>query len=238
MKRCTKCGETKPLEAFAKESRKKSGIRSMCKPCWNAKCKQVYLKRRDKRAIEMRRWHEKNPEKRREYYEKHRDEIRARQKTPRAKMLGRLRKRAEHKRRGHILLARAKANRPKYRERILAYNRQPHRRVHSNMSRSIRSCIHSGKNGRKWESIVGYTRDELVAHLESQFKEGMTWENYGAWEIDHIRPKASFAFQSDADAEFKECWKLSNLQPLWMPENRRKWAHFGSENEIAALAST
>jgi len=59
-------------------------------------------------------------------------------------------------------------------------------------------------------------------HLEKQFKDGMTWDNYGDWHIDHIRPISSFNFKSYEDKEFKECWDLNNLQPLWAEENIRK----------------
>ena len=62
---------------------------------------------------------------------------------------------------------------------------------------------------------MDYTVEELMAHLESLFKEGMTWDNYGTyWHIDHIRPKSWYVFESVEDPAFKECWALSNLQPL------------------------
>ena len=52
----------------------------------------------------------------------------------------------------------------------------------------------------------------------------MSWDNYGrnGWEIDHIKPISSFNFNSYKDKEFKECWSLENLQPLWAEENIRK----------------
>jgi hypothetical protein len=63
----------------------------------------------------------------------------------------------------------------------------------------------------------------LMSHLESKFQEGMTWDNYGTdWEVDHIVPVASFNFTSYEDEEFKKCWSLSNLQPLWTYQNRIK----------------
>ena len=64
--------------------------------------------------------------------------------------------------------------------------------------------------------------DELKTHLEKQFKEGMSWDNYGKWHIDHVRPRATFTIVSFEDSSFKECWALSNLQPLWADENSRK----------------
>jgi hypothetical protein len=52
----------------------------------------------------------------------------------------------------------------------------------------------------------------------------MNWELYmqGKIHIDHKRPIASFNFNSYKDKEFKECWALNNLQPLWAEENLSK----------------
>ncbi len=78
------------------------------------------------------------------------------------------------------------------------------------------------KGGRHWEDLVGYTVCELKTHLESLFVKGMTWENYGAWHIDHILPKSFFRYKSTNDVEFKYCWSLINLQPLWAKDNLKK----------------
>ena len=61
-------------------------------------------------------------------------------------------------------------------------------------------------------------------HIESQFKDGMTWDNYGknGWHIDHIIPKSLFQFKSSEDDEFKQCWALCNLQPMWAFDNLSK----------------
>ena len=70
--------------------------------------------------------------------------------------------------------------------------------------------------------ILPYTLEELISHLENNFTEGMTWENYGEWHVDHIKPMASFTFDSVDDESFNECWSLSNLQPLWAKDNLSK----------------
>ncbi len=77
------------------------------------------------------------------------------------------------------------------------------------------------KNGHYFE-VLGYSPDELIIHLENQFKEGMTWDNYGEWHVDHIKAIASYDIQEIGDSEFMECWSLENLQPLWGEENIRK----------------
>lgn len=103
------------------------------------------------------------------------------------------------------------------------YRSIPKNRVHSNMSRAIRSSI-TGKGRRTWEILVGYTTEELIKHLERQFLPGMTWANYGDWHIDHIVPKTSFDFSSSEDPEFLACWAMANLRPLWGEENQKKSA--------------
>ena len=69
---------------------------------------------------------------------------------------------------------------------------------------------------------MGYDKNILKRHLEKQFKDGMTWDNYGEWHIDHIIPLSFFEYKSTNDIEFKYCWSLYNLQPLWKEDNHHK----------------
>ena len=71
-------------------------------------------------------------------------------------------------------------------------------------------------------TILGYTLEDLMTHLESLFTEGMTWDNYGEWHVDHKIPMSSFNFETTEDIEFKLCWCLDNLQPLWGKDNLSK----------------
>ena len=71
---------------------------------------------------------------------------------------------------------------------------------------------------------MGCTIDELIAHIEKQFKPGMNWSNHGKWHIDHIRPCSSFEL-TDIE-EQKKCFHFSNLQPLWAEENLKKAARY------------
>ena len=75
------------------------------------------------------------------------------------------------------------------------------------------------KNNRRWENLVGYKIEALKEHLENLFKEEMSWDNYGKWHIDHIIPLSFFEYKSTDDVEFKYCWSLENLQPLWEKDN-------------------
>jgi hypothetical protein len=68
--------------------------------------------------------------------------------------------------------------------------------------------------------LLGCSVPELRVHLEQQFQPGMTWDNYGSWHIDHIRPCASFDL-TDGEQQ-KKCFHFSNLQPLWARDNLAK----------------
>ena len=70
------------------------------------------------------------------------------------------------------------------------------------------------------EDLIGVSMDQIKKELESKFKPGMTWDNYGKWHIDHIKPQCLFDFTNEED--IKKCWSLDNLQPLWAEENLKK----------------
>ena len=72
--------------------------------------------------------------------------------------------------------------------------------------------------------LLGCTYEQLLDHLSSQFTEGMTWDNYGEWHIDHIRPCASFDLL-DTEQQ-RQCFHYTNLQPLWALDNLRKGATY------------
>ena len=95
-----------------------------------------------------------------------------------------------------------------------------HGNVAIRISRGISKAIGSNKAGRHWETLVGYSLDELKKHLERQFVKGMNWDNKSKWHIDHIVPKHSFSL--DSDESIKACWALSNLRPIWASENCKK----------------
>jgi hypothetical protein len=83
------------------------------------------------------------------------------------------------------------------------------------------------KYGHYFE-ILGYTQNDLIVHLEKQFQNGISWDNYGEWHVDHIKPISLFNFKSTDDDEFKECWSLNNLQPMWGNENISKSDNYDS----------
>ena len=104
-------------------------------------------------------------------------------------------------------------------------NRYRNNSLPRKMSIAIRGSVKRGtKRNKSWETLVGYTTEQLRTHIEKQFSEGMNWEEFklGNIHIDHIIPKSVFIFDSPEDFQFKQCWKLSNLRPMWATENIKK----------------
>lgn len=92
---------------------------------------------------------------------------------------------------------------------------------------ATRSRIYIALKGKTQGRSLGrlpYKIEQLMAHLEALFQPGMSWGNYGKWHVDHKRPCA--LFDQTNEAEFAECWALSNLQPLWAGQNLAKGARY------------
>ena len=68
--------------------------------------------------------------------------------------------------------------------------------------------------------LLGCDIEHLKTQLESSFTDGMSWDNYGEWHIDHIAPCASFDLSNSEEQE--ECFHYTNLQPLWAEDNLKK----------------
>ena len=92
-------------------------------------------------------------------------------------------------------------------------------KIHIGIRRQFTRLKHGKKIHKKkkdWENLVDFTLEEVIKHMESQFDEHMSWENYtDYWWIDHIKPKSKCN-------SIEEVWQLDNLQPLEAKTNRIK----------------
>lgn len=244
MKVCTKCTEEKPLDQFYARKGATDGKMSSCKLC---KKEALYLWRKqnaDKFKSYMREYQQGELSRERvKAYRKRPEVIEAERRRDRARGATESRKqycrdlekgpvvaayRREYRRRDYVKKkSKELASRPENRRKVAAAAREkrrtdPFTNVNARMSNAIGQAIR--KNHKSWRSLVGYSCLELMAHLEKQFLKGMSWENFGKWHIDHIVPKSSFTYEKSDDAEFLECWSLSNLRPIWAKENLSKGA--------------
>lgn len=96
----------------------------------------------------------------------------------------------------------------------------PLAKLRHNMRSLVYHAFYDNGYSKKTKSakIIGCSFKELKKHLESQFLNNMSWENYGDWHVDHILPLNSAKNENEIIAlnHFK------NLQPMWGKENQSK----------------
>jgi hypothetical protein len=135
------------------------------------------------------------------------------------------------------ILIRAKQYRDNNRDKINAYHRNrkkndPDYKMRELLRHRMLRVLKEQKSIKSCNTmeLLGGTLEQAKAHIESQFKEGMTWANHGnnGWHIDHIIPCASFDL-TDPE-EQKKCFHYKNLQPLWWRENLLKGANVTQYN--------
>ena len=86
----------------------------------------------------------------------------------------------------------------------------------------VRSRIHSALQSDKEKHSIEYlgcSIQHFKEHIEKQFVEGMTWDNYGEWHIDHIIP---LKYENPTLEETIERLHWENTQPLWATDNIAK----------------
>ena len=124
-----------------------------------------------------------------------------------------------------------KEYRPEHREQRRTYinNRRKTNinfKLVGNLRKRICKALRGISKSKTTLKLLGCSIGQLKNHLEKHFKRGMNWKNYGngkdKWNIDHIIPKSLFKYEAPENNEFKQCWALANLQPMWMSENCSK----------------
>jgi hypothetical protein len=92
-------------------------------------------------------------------------------------------------------------------------------RLKQNVARRIRYCI---KKESGTSDYLGCDIKFYRKYLEEKFTDGMSWDNYGEWEIDHIKPLDKF----DLEVNQFEAFNYKNTQPLWKSDNRKKSSRY------------
>jgi hypothetical protein len=215
VKKCVKCEKLKTIDNYYKNKRYLDGLFPYCKEC---------------KVTELRKWRSRNPDKvknwRAENPMKAKETDKSYRENNKEKILKAINKhKKEHPESQKIRWSKWYENN----------KNNPYVKLNMNMSSSIRMSLLNLKASRHWESLVGYTVEHLKKHLEKQFKPGMSWENYGKWHIDHKIPKIAFNYKRPEDLDFRRCWALSNLQPLWAIENISKGAKLKSPFQPSLL---
>lgn len=222
-KQCSHCKQIKNSSEFSRDKSQKDGLRNCCRICQHQIQKQWCInnpqKIKDYRQSNYERHIEKRKEQSKKWQQNNPEKIKQIQKRYQQNNPEKMRTKATKWRKNNPVKAKEVWKRSDIKRNYTLSGR-----LNNCMSSGIYSCLRKNKSGYHWEFLVGYTFDDLKEHLEVQFKNGMNWQNYGkfGWHLDHIRPISSFTFSSPDDEQFKQCWALSNLQPLWAFDNLSK----------------
>lgn len=197
---CNKCKIWKDETHFSKEKRALNGLYSICH-----ECKQIY---REENSKQIKEWHAQN-------YINNKKEIDIENRNWRV-----------NNREIVNLIQRIyrKNNPEKTRERKLRnYHKKKNDPVY-NLKIRLRNRLRGAldnqgfKKNKIFAQVIGCSYEQLKFYIESQFKNGMTWENRNLWELDHIIALGL------ANTE-EEVYKLShytNIQPLWIEDHKIK----------------
>jgi len=96
-------------------------------------------------------------------------------------------------------------------------------RVVTNLRTKLRFVLNRERvrKSEKTITMIGCTYNQLKVHLESGFKRGMRWDNYGTlWHVDHVIPCA--AFDHTDPKQRAQCWHWTNLRALDAKKNLQK----------------
>lgn len=103
-------------------------------------------------------------------------------------------------------------------DKLKLYRQQPLNHLAANLRSRLSKAVRRQQLTCSAVDDLSCSLEELKKHLESKFKHGMTWDNYGDWHIDHIKPLVL----ATNEIELKTLCHYTNLQPLWAKENLSK----------------
>lgn len=244
---CRGCNLEKEIDEFDKCKTFKDGYQYRCKSCKKEvyqKNKQNILKKlsgdsdvlrkkkeyrennKEKIKLYNKKWKEENSESikiyNREYKLKNRDKL----KQYHSEYMIEYRKDVDNKK---IISEKTKEHRKKNKDRYNEYQRKysksrkdkdPLYKLKKNLSALISHTIRRNGYTKKSKSfeILGCDFDFFISFIEDKFLEGMCWENYGDWHLDHIFP-ASLAKDG---VHLIQLNHYTNFQPLWAKDNISK----------------
>lgn len=212
LRTCKRCRRSLPatLEVFPPHKMGKFGLYTHCRPC--KKLEDAERRARPDQQARQQAWRDRNKDRVKQYNEQYRE-------------AGYTSTEDVRRWRQENLAVARKADR----EKQARYRRTKtwhalKNRIGNRMRVMLAGC--GGKAQARTEDLLGYTLAELQDHIERQFTKGMDWEAFhrGEIHIDHIVPVAAFKPTSAKCPEFKACWALANLRPMWAKDNIRKGA--------------
>jgi hypothetical protein len=247
---CKRCGIEKNIDRFLKEPRMRCGYKSVCKDCDNIRAKESWELKFGRRKLTLQKELVEQGKKKcnicgeiklLEYFYKDKNCIGGVQsscipcscervssykqwKDPARRLyMNEYNYRKRHERWSEYLEKVRLYNKTDAKQKyIKKYNQRKQVKIAHTLRSRIYYLVKKQRCEKfgKTEKMLGCTYVEFCQYIESLWQEGMSWENYGLWQIDHIRPCASFDL-SKIEQQLS-CLNFTNMQPLWKSDNIKK----------------
>jgi hypothetical protein len=209
---CSKCKVEKQVCEFGNSKLSKDGLLYSCKEC-NNKRSVDYRKNNSEKVLELtRNWTKKNPEWVYNRHKKWREENPEKVKEMRGNWLNKNPEKRKEYRENYK--SRKQEQRKERRDKDPIFNLT--NRLRCRLWKYLK-ILNITKTNKTFD-IVGCSPQFLKEHLETQFTDGMSWDNRSEWHIDHIIP---LSLAKTEDELYKLC-HYENLQPLWAEDNLKK----------------
>lgn len=224
LKHCSKCDDWYQLNAFHKDMYAWDLLDCICRKCEKEKANNWRKANPEKaRQRDIANYYKTDSEKRRRRARKYR-----RANKDKAKQYNQKWEAKNRERRVQYRKDWRKANPEKKKAIDNRYMKKYLSTVRGSLSQRvsnlIRRTLKNGKNGAHWEDMMGFTYDQLKAHLNKTMPAGYTWDDLDKLHLDHITPISAHNFEKVTDEDFKRAWALKNLQLLPAKENMQKGA--------------
>ncbi len=221
MRICTTCNIAKEDTEYHKKKRKSGsyGLQANCKQCSSEKSKSRYInftpEEKLKRTENTLEWRKNNRDAIRSLKAKYRlgDKIERLSSVPHD---------AHIKAYDQHMVELSVKHDQHVKDRMTFIRKRIYQRIKRGVQRGLKGSIPTSN----WSDHKGYSMDDLIVHIEKQFVSGMGWHNMDRWHIDHIIPVKSFTFKAVDSTDFKLCYSLHNLRPLWAEDNKDKYHNF------------
>jgi hypothetical protein len=244
VKVCGKCKTEKTLDSFYKSNKLSFGVTSTCKDCYkkyqqenkqkiSERHKEYYAKNVDLLSEKAKARYAKNPAKTKnkvaEYRKKNPQKVAD---CARANRNANKEKIAKEKKEYQI---KNKAKIAEYQKKWVAEKNKNDAMfaMKERMKCLIRNSIMNGGYTKKSKTteILGCNYETFKNHIESQFKDGMSWENKNEWHFDHIIPLAS----AKDESELIRLNHYKNIQPLWAVDNLSKGSKMPKQSIVNTI---
>lgn len=84
-------------------------------------------------------------------------------------------------------------NKDKLREQKRIWERNSLKfKIRNNLRRRVAHALKGESKSAHTMELIGCSIEFLKEYIANKFTEGMSWDNYGEWHLDHIRPCSSF----------------------------------------------